>query len=310
MQAAGTARPTWLHDSRAVANVNSTTAETGRTLPGELLMPLLPVDAIDDPRLDPYRNLKDRQLAQRDGLFIAEGDHLVRRLLASDYATHSVLLTERRAPGFAHHVPPEVPVYIVPEALTAEIVGYPFHRGIMACGRRQPDPKLDDVLASTAGALLLVICPTISNCENLGAIVRVAGAFGADAMILGANCCDAFARRTLRVSMGTVLRMPIVRSADLRRDLIRLRESFGVDLIASVLDTDAQPLERLRRPDRMGLLIGNEANGLDAEWIEACPTRVTIPMQLGTDSLNVAVATAVMLYSLTRIAKPARGNEE
>ena len=137
-------------------------------------MPLLPVDTIDDPRLDPYRNLKDRQLAQRDGLFIAEGDYLVRRLMASDYETHSVLLTERRASSFGDHAPPQVPVYIVPDALTAEIVGYPFHRGILACGRRRPGPMLDDVLASNAGALTLVICPTISNCENLGAIVRVA----------------------------------------------------------------------------------------------------------------------------------------
>jgi tRNA G18 (ribose-2'-O)-methylase SpoU len=134
----------------------------------------------------------------------------------------------------------------------------------------------------------------------MGALIRISAAFGADALVLGERCCDPFWRQSIRVSMGTIFRLPLVQSQDLAGDLARLRGEWGVQLIASVLDDDAEPLAAVVRPQRLGLLLGNEAQGLAERWIRLCDRSVTIPMQLGTDSLNVAVAAAVFLYHFSR----------
>jgi tRNA G18 (ribose-2'-O)-methylase SpoU len=299
---------------------------------------MYPVTSLSDPRLEPYRDMKDRELAGRGDLFVAEGEHVVRRLLDSGFAVHSVLLAERKAAALAPLVPPPVPVYVAPDALLHHILGFKFHSGVIACGVRPPSPQLDDVLGPPCSAadgtsarppecasentsarasektscvpvslpsVTLLICPDIINTQNLGAIIRIAAAFGVTALILGPRCCDPFWRQSVRVSMGAVFRVPIVRSADLTADLRRLRKRWGVQLAATVLGPDAEPLDHAARPaspapDRLGLLLGSEAQGLDAATIAACDRRITIPMQAGVDSLNVAAAAAVFLYHFTR----------
>jgi tRNA G18 (ribose-2'-O)-methylase SpoU len=262
-------------------------------------MPPVLIPSLDDPRVAPYRAMKDRELARAGDLFIAEGESVVRRLLRSDFPVHSVFLSDRRAEEFAPYVPAGVDVYVAPHALLQEILGFKFHNGVIACGRRKPERHLDDVV-TPAGPLLLVICPEVANTENLGSLIRIAAAFGADAMLLGERCCDPFFRQSIRVSMGTAFSLPIVRSTDLLADLRQLRGRWGVQLAATVLDEGAEALGGARRPERFGLLFGNEAQGLDAAHVAACDRRVTIPMQLGTDSLNVAVSAAVFLYHFTR----------
>ena len=147
--------------------------------------------------------------------------------------------------------------------------------------------------------MTLVVCPEIEKTDNLGALIRIAAGFGATAMVLGERCCDPFFRQSVRVSMGSVFKLPIVRTDDLARDLRRLRGEFGVELIATVLDEEAERLEDVGRPRRLGLLLGNEGQGLPAEIVALCDRRVTIPMKLGTDSLNVAVAAGIFLYHFT-----------
>jgi tRNA G18 (ribose-2'-O)-methylase SpoU len=169
----------------------------------------------------------------------------------------------------------------------------------MAVGVRPPSPTIDDLLAGNEQATL-VVCPEVEKTDNLGSLIRIAAAFGVDAMILGERSCDPFFRQSVRVSMGTVFHLPIVRSEDLKRDLRRLRDEFNVELIATVLDEDAEPLERAGRAATTALLLGNEAQGLPADVVALCDRRVTIPMKLGTDSLNVAVAAGVFLYHFTR----------
>ncbi len=263
---------------------------------------IIRIDSLDDPRVACYRNLKDRELERRGNRFIAEGEHLVRRLLASDFPTESVLLADRRAEEMAPIVPEALPTYILPQALMDEILGLKFHSGVMACGVRKPPASLDDVVPKDRQKLTLVICPEISNAENIGSMVRISAAFGADAMILGEKCHDPFWRQSIRVSMGTIFSLPSVQSQDLKLDLRRLREEWGVELAATVLDQNAEALDGANRAARFGLLFGSEAQGLGAEWVAACDRRVTIPMQWGTDSLNVAVATGVFLYHFTRDA--------
>ena len=103
-----------------------------------------------------------------------------------------------------------------------------------------------------------------------------------------------------RVSMGTVFTLPLLQSDDLLRDLRLLREQWGVQLAATVLDPDAEPLANAKRPAKFALLLGGEAQGLEPQWVQACDRRLTIPMQRGTDSLNVAVAAGIFLYHFTR----------
>lgn len=264
-------------------------------------MPIVTVQSLDDPRVAPYRALKDRELAREPGRrFIAEGEHVVRRLLESSYETESALVAARRAEEIAPLVPARVPVFVVPDRLIHEVIGFKFHSGVLACGKRGTPGQIGDLDLRSRQRLTLVICPEIANAENMGAMIRVTAAFGADALVLGERSCDPFWRQSIRVSMGTIFKLPLVRSDDLMRDLNRLRAEWGVELVATVLDGQAEPLSSAGRGAKLGLLFGNEAQGLDQAIIDACDRRVTIPMRLGTDSLNVAVAAGIILYHFTQ----------
>jgi tRNA G18 (ribose-2'-O)-methylase SpoU len=266
-------------------------------------VPVIPVESLDDPRLAPYRNLKERELAREGDRFIAEGENLVKRLLASRLTTESVLIADRHVAEMSKVVPESIPLYAAPAQVVNGILGYKFHSGVMAVGVRGPSPTIDDVMATASGLVTLVICPEIEKTDNLGALIRIAAGFGATAMILGERSCDPFFRQSVRVSMGTAFYLPIVRSDDLVRDLARLREHYGVELFATVLEEGAESLDTVRRSERIGVLLGNEAQGLSATELGLCQRRVTIPMKLGTDSLNVAVAAGIFLYHFTRATR-------
>jgi len=267
------------------------------------MMPTARIDSLDDPRVAPYRNLKDHELDRAGKLFIAEGEHVVRRLLASDFPVESVMLDRRRAGEIAPLLPEHVPVYVVSTAVMSGVLGFRFHSGIIACGRRKPPPPLPEFMGElserNSRRVTLVICPDVSNVENIGSLVRLGAGFGVDGMILGPQCHDPFWRQSIRVSMGTVFKLPILRSADLLADMRRLREEWGVQLAGTVIADDAEPLKNAARPERFGLLFGGEAQGLTPEYVAACDRRITIPMKLGTDSLNVAVAAGIFLYHFT-----------
>lgn len=259
-----------------------------------------PIATLDDPRVGHYRNLKDRALDRSGRFFIAEGENVVRRLLASDFPVESVFLSEGWLDAIAPAVPAEVPIYVASQQVLEQVLGFKFHNGVVASGRRKPRLTIDDVIPKDRERLTLVACPDISNVENIGSIIRLCAGFGVDALILGERSHDPFWRQSVRVSMGTIFSLPIVHTDDLLRDLARLRREWGVELAATVLDETAESLERAERPARFGLLFGNEAQGLDAAHVAACDRRVTIPMKLGTDSLNVGVAAGIFLYHFTR----------
>jgi tRNA G18 (ribose-2'-O)-methylase SpoU len=262
------------------------------------------IESLGDPRVALYRNLKDRELERRGRHFIAEGEHLVRRLLDSDFPIDSVMLADRRVAEIAPIVPAHIPIYAVPQGLMNEILGLKFHSGVLACARRKEKLTLEDVVPNQGGRerLTLVICPDISNVENIGSLIRLAAGFGADAMILGERCHDPFWRQSVRVSMGSIFKLPLLQTDDLMRDIRRLRQEWGVEMVATVLDPSAEPLEHAKRGPKLAILFGGEAQGLGQQWVQACDRRVTIPMHHGTDSLNVAVAAGVFLYHFTRAA--------
>jgi tRNA G18 (ribose-2'-O)-methylase SpoU len=263
---------------------------------------LIEIHSLDDPRLDPYRNLKQSNLTRWSGLFIAEGEKLTRRLLASDFEMVSVLLGRSYVDAFAGLARPETPIFVVAEEDVEKIVGFNFHRGVLACGRRRPGRALDEIAGSQESATL-VVCPDVQDPENMGAMLRISSALGVTALMLGRCCADAFSRRVLRVSMGAALRLPLVESHDLAADLRRLRTEFHYQLVATVLDDSAQPLERIDRARRVALLFGSEGHGLDRSLVDLCDRKVMIPMQPGTDSLNVAVAAGIVVHHYSRVAE-------
>ncbi len=255
-------------------------------------------NSIDDPVLRPYRHLKDRDVARDGERFIVESETVVRRLLASGLAVESVFVAERKRAIMEPLVRAEIPIYVGSDALLEGVIGFDFHSGVLACGIRPRSPSLADVVPPPGRPALLAVCQEISNTENMGTLIRVSAAFGANALIIGERCCDPFFRQSVRVSMGSVFSLPLVRSNDLLADLDSLRDQFRVQRLAAVLSPGAEPLKRFRPEARVAVVFGNEAQGLGPETIEHCDRRITIPMRRGTDSLNVATAAAVFLFHL------------
>jgi tRNA G18 (ribose-2'-O)-methylase SpoU len=212
------------------------------------------INDLDDPRIAAYRNLKDRELARDGERFIAEGSHVVERLIRSTYSVESVMLAARRVDTFARLVPQSVPVYILPEALVHQVIGYKFHSGVAACGKRRPPQTLEQAMTRLGRRAMIMVCPEIANTENLGVLMRISAGLGADAMVLGPQSCDPFYRQAIRVSMGTVFSLNLYQSQDLLKDLARMQTEWGVERIATVLDESAEPLDRAKRSDRIALL--------------------------------------------------------
>ncbi len=255
-----------------------------------------PVQDLGDSRLDPYRNLKTARLHRRAGLFVAEGEKVVERLLASDYDVISILVSDRRESAVSPILRTEIDLIVIPDSLATRLVGFKFHRGVMACGRRKSPPDI----TLFARSQLLAGCSRVDDPENLGSIVRLCAVFGVEGVILGPGCADPFSRRVLRVSMGNVFRLPLRESQDLSGDLERLKKEFGFELLATVTDPTAEALGSVCRPQRAVILFGNEAHGLEPDLIELSNRRITIPMESGTDSLNVAAAAGILLYHFRR----------
>jgi tRNA G18 (ribose-2'-O)-methylase SpoU len=263
-------------------------------------MPRIPIEDLDDPRIAVYRSLKATNRTRDLGQFVVEGERLVDRLIDSRFPVVSVLIDDRFEGKLTRPIPEDVPAYIVPHAMVDQVVGFPFHRGILACGQRRPWPALETLVAGAERPFFAVICPKLSNPENLGALARIGDVFGIDAILAGPECPDPLSRRVLRVSMGAALRLPVIVEERLTDAAARLADSAGFELIAAVADPDAIPFENVRRPQRLGLVLGDEHEGIDANWLALCRRAVTIPMRPGASSLNVAVAAGILVYHYSR----------
>ena len=259
-------------------------------------MPIILIHDINDPRLAPFRDLKDKNLASRHGLFIVEGEHLVRRLLASDYQTHSLLVQESRLPVFQKQAS-SLSTFAVTASQISQIVGFKFHRGVLALAYRRDELSVENLLSKKADLDRLVILPEINDVENLGGLMRTAAALGYDHLILGPSCCDAFARRAIRTSMGAVFKVKIARSNDLISDLSFLKQRYSFKLFGTAIGEESS---LPTGPEKLGILFGSEANGLSHEILSLCDDHITINMSCGVDSLNVVVAAGILLNHYRR----------
>lgn len=250
---------------------------------------------IDDghPLLARYRTLKDRELRSEGYRFIAEGRKLVERLIESPYEVESILCGEHIADEMIRITPGGVPLIIASKQQIAQIIGFSFHSGCLAVGIAPPLPNADALITAQASPLLAL--EQLNNTENLGSIMRIAAGFGVGGVLLDARCADPFYRQAARVSMGTVFSLNLAISSTFPADLKRLA-SAGYDVIATVTHADAESIRTTKPGQKRVIVLGSEAHGLSDEAIAACTRRVTIPMQLGTDSLNVSIAAAIFMY--------------
>ncbi len=245
-----------------------------------------------------YRNLRDRDL-RREGLLVAEGRWLVERLLASGWPVLSVACAPRFAEHFRRLAGERCPVLVAGQEELASVAGFPFHRGVLAAGRRPELPGLEAFLSVLPGNAsgTLVVCPQLTGEYNLGSIVRSAAAFGALGLALGSRCCDPLSRRALKVSMGAAFSLPLIALGEEEPAAAALHRS-GYRIVGASPSTRARPLGSFRRPARLAVVLGEEAEGLGGPWEARCDELLAIPMPGGTDSLNVAVAAGIFLYSL------------
>ena len=262
------------------------------------------IDVTDpaDPRLGDYVALRDTSLRtsleSERGLFIAEGEKVIRRALEAGYAPRSFLLAERWLPGLADVLAPHagVPIYVVSEELAEAVTGFHVHRGALASLHRAEPTPMADLL----GLRRLVVAEDIVDHTNVGAILRNAAGLGWDGVLLAPRAADPLYRRSIKVSMGTVFSLPWARVDDWATAIPSLRAA-GFTVVALALTPDAVGLDDLVAagvPDKLAIVVGTEGEGLSRRWIEQADAVVSIPMAHGVDSLNVAAATAVACWAL------------
>lgn len=255
-----------------------------------------------DPRLADYRDLRDVQLRQHleaeHGLFLAEGEKVVRRAAEAGFTPRSFLMAPRWLEGLDDILSASTaPVYVVSEALAEDVTGFHVHRGALASLERPPLRSVDDVLD---GARSVLVLEDIVDHTNVGAIFRSGAALGFDAVLLAPRCADPLYRRSIKVGMGAVFTMPWTRLPDWHEAMVDLH-ARGFTTVALTLADDAVPIEQaVSGVDRLALVLGGEGHGLSPRWEQSADRRAIIPMAAGIDSLNVAAATAVACYAASK----------
>jgi tRNA G18 (ribose-2'-O)-methylase SpoU len=255
--------------------------------------------AFTDSRLDPFRDLKNRGLV-REQTFVAEGEKLVLRLLASGLAVETIACTPALYARLERLIPSCTTVLLLESHQISQLIGFQFHRGVLALGRIPPAVSLETLLPSLPRGepVLAIGCPELRDPTNLGTIARTALALGARFLMVGSEGVDPWSRRVLRTSMGAIFRLPVVETDDWPTIFRQLHEA-EFETIATVLDSGAEALRECRFGDRRALFLGTEDPGLSTEITAACRRRVTLPMSADVDSLNVAVAAGIVMYQAT-----------
>lgn len=258
------------------------------------------VTDLGDPRLADYHHLREpsRRMAveRQRGIFTLEGRLSVEALLTSSYTARSLLVAEEHVERIAAQLSTEVPVFALPAAAMTEVTGVNFHRGVLAVAERPTPATVDEVVAT---ARTILVLEAVNDHENIGALFRNAAAFGVDAVVLDSATADPLYRRSTRVSLGHVLRVPFARAERWPQALDALR-SAGFTTVALTPDPAAGSLGRLvaEAPERVALVLGAEGPGLSPEALVAVDRRVRIPMAREVDSVNVATAAAIALSAL------------
>ncbi|MET8523284.1 RNA methyltransferase [Nocardioides sp. NBC_00850] len=263
---------------------------------------LIEISDPDDPRLADYRDLRDvelrKSLETSEGLFLAEGEKVVRRAVAGGFEPRSFLMAPKWLDGLADTLATtDAPCYVMSEKAAEEVTGFHVHRGALASLKRRPLPSVESVLE---GARSVLVLEDIVDHTNVGAIFRSGAALGFDAVLLAPRCADPLYRRSIKVAMGAVFALPWTRLPDWYEALPSL-SAAGFTTVALTLADDAVDIEKaVEGVDKVALVLGSEGHGISPRWQQAADRRAIIPMSAGIDSLNVAAATAVACYVTAR----------
>ena len=263
------------------------------------------ITTLEDPRVEPFRNVRDADLRGRDHLCMVESEMVVRRLLDTDWEIHSVLVSpakcQRLAPVLRDR---DVPILVADISLMSEITGFNIHRGVLAAVRRPPPEyhSVQRLIQKFQGKeqLSLLMAEGITNIDNMGSLFRNAAAFGIDAIVLDECCCDPLYRKSIRVSMGHALSIPFAVTENWNSELHVLKQSLNIKLVGCEISDGAVPMWEVEQGDRFGLVMGGEKHGLSQSTIAACDVIAQIPMSAHVPSINVGVASAVALYEFLR----------
>ncbi len=260
------------------------------------------IDSLDLAELQPYRTMRRQMDHRRDGIFVAEGEKVVRRLLESRFEVVSVLLPQKWLDDLHSLIaarPERVQVFVAEKKLLESLTGFSMYQGLLALGRIPVAPTLEALLANPARPRLFAAVEGLSSAENLGSIIRCAAGFGVQGLIVGETCTSPYLRRAVRSSMGTVFKMPILETGSLLASLQSLKAA-SVSCVAAHPHVSGRTLPQANLAGDCCLIFGSEGYGLTPEVLRACDDAVAIPMADGVDSLNVGAAAAAFFYEAAR----------
>ena len=254
-----------------------------------------------DPAVQVFRDVKERDLTGRQGMFIAEGEVVLNVLTSEASACQAVavLIADKRLAALTpvlSRLDEDVPIYLAPQEVLDQVAGFHLHRGILALGRKPEPVSLDQFLDGLPDRAVLVAACGIGNHDNMGGLFRNAAAFGAQGLLLDSTCCDPFYRKAIRVSVGAVLRTPFIAGLD-ASDMVARLQGRGFDVLA-LTPSATEALSELKPAPRTVILLGSEGPGLSKDVIDRCHG-IGIRMFGGFDSLNVAATSAVALHHVT-----------
>lgn len=259
----------------------------------------------EDERLRDYLSLRDtslRKLLETErGIYVAEGEKVVRRAVAAGHEPRSFLMAPRWVESLEDVLAmTDAPCYVLEEDVIEQLTGFHVHRGALAVLHRPALPQPAEVLA---GARRVVVLEDLVDHTNVGAVFRTAAALGWDGVLLSPRCADPLYRRAIKVAMGAVFSLPYARLDDWHAAPDLLRDA-GFTTVAMTLGDGAVPLDSVDRDHPIALVVGSEGHGLSARWEHESLVRATIPMHPDIDSLNVAASVAIAAWELrpTRLA--------
>lgn len=255
------------------------------------------VSNLDDDALRDYVQLRDvnlrRLLETERGIYLAEGEKIIRRAFKAGHKPRSFLLTERWL-GSLSDIVDQTPatVFLADEASIEELTGFHVHRGALAAFER-PTPMDPEHILQTSKKIFAV--EDVTDHTNIGAIFRNAAALDFDAVLLAPRAADPLYRRSIKVAMGAVFSLPYARFTDWSSAVDVMREHSFTTLALS-LDADAVDLATISEIDKIAVLLGSEGHGLSQHWKNQVDIRTRINMSRGIDSLNVAAASAIAAW--------------
>ncbi len=260
------------------------------------------IDSFDHPSLIPYRTMKMQRDHYSQGIFVAEGEKIVRRLIETDFKIFSVLLPGKWLPEFRRLLEPRkdvVEIFVAEKDVLEQLTGFSMYQGVLAAAKIPESQTIESIVATSRKPRLFVATDGINNSENMGTIVRNCAAFGAQALLISETSSSPYMRRAVRTSMGTIFKLPVVECKCLASTL-RLLNKCGIKSVAAHPHSEKKYIVDVDLTEDVCIVFGSEGLGISSEVLEACSESAEVEMAANIDSLNVGSASAVFLYEVWR----------